>query len=150
MAALRPRIGKEQIKCFNGFFGQQITRGVGNFDLQNANVFERKYFSTGLRDAARQFINSEKISLRITLRELAQERTIAASKIDLEWGDPPERRDEVDGREICLRDQFNHRIRMNPLRGDSTAQRQILRTNYALACFGVPNPIASITTAKTT
>lgn len=83
MASFRPGIGKEQIECVDGFFGQQITHGVGNFDIQNANVFEIESFSGGFRDSASQFVDAEKVFFRETSRELAQERAVAASKIDM-------------------------------------------------------------------
>lgn len=33
MPSLWPRIGKEEIKCFNHPFGKKITNGIGNFDI---------------------------------------------------------------------------------------------------------------------
>ncbi len=110
MATFWPGIGKEQVECFNGFFGQQITNSVGNLYVQNANVFERECFSARFRNSADQFVDSEKVFFRATLRELAQKRAVATSKIDMKRRNSPEDRRKINGRDVRLRDQFDHRI----------------------------------------
>jgi hypothetical protein len=57
------------------------------------------------------------------LRQFAQERAVAAAKIDLQWGDAPKDCEPVERRDVCLRDQFDHGIKMQPLRSDSTSER---------------------------
>src|SRR5438477_11556301 len=57
------------------------------------------------------------------LRQFAQERAVAAAEIDLQRRDASEDREQVERRDICLRDQFDHGMKMQPLRGDSTSQR---------------------------
>src|SRR5438105_14744622 len=63
----------------------------------------------------------------------------------------PEDREQVERRDVGFRDQFDHGMKMQLLRGDSTSQR--LKTespNSYAVCFGVPKPIPSIATASTT
>ena len=83
MATFRPRIGKQKIKRFDRLLGKQIAHRVGNFDIQNAHIFERSRFAGGFLDAAGQFIDPEKISIWISLRELADKRTVATAKVDI-------------------------------------------------------------------
>jgi len=73
MSAFWPWIWKQQIKFFDRFFRQEIAHRVRNLDIQHADIIERGRFAACLRDATRQFIDPEKISLWHSLRQFAQE-----------------------------------------------------------------------------
>jgi hypothetical protein len=128
MTPFRPRVGKEEVKFFDRVGWQQIAHGVGDFDIQNAHIVERGRFSACLRDAAGEFVDAEKILLRNSLRELAQERAIATAKIDMQRRGTAKDRDQVELRDVRFRNQLSHATSMRPLRGDSTAQRLKIST----------------------
>ena len=83
MATLGPGIGKGKVKRLNGFRREQKPHGIGNFDIQNANVFQRGRFSAGFFNSPSHFVDAEKISLGTGLCEFAQKIAVPAAKIDL-------------------------------------------------------------------
>src|SRR4029077_15842257 len=153
MAAFWPGIRKQQIKCCDGSFGEQVTDGIRTFDIQNADVFEVGRFPAAFRHAPDQALGAEKVSFRIARGQFAQERTVAAAKIDLQRCDASKDREQIERRDVCFRDQFNHGIKMEPFRGDSTnlaTAKTGSRKSYAVCCFGVAKPISNIAAASTT
>lgn len=123
MSAFWPGIGEEQIKCFDRSFGEQVTDGVRTFDIQYADIFQCSRFVACLCNPPYQSINAEKILIRMTLRQFAQERAVTAAKIDVQRRRASKDRERIERCDVCLRDQFDHGIRMEPLRDDSTSQR---------------------------
>jgi hypothetical protein len=108
MATLGPGIGKGRVKRLNGFRREQKPHGVGNFDIQNANVFQRGRFSAGFLDAPDHFVDAEKISLGTGLCEFTQKAPVAAAKIDLERRRASEDGEQIERSQVCRRDQFDH------------------------------------------
>ena len=137
MTPFRPGIRKEQIKPIDRLYGQQITHGIGDFDIKHAHVVERGRFSASLRDAAGEFVDAEKILFRTPLRKLAQERAIPTAKIDMQRRGAAKDRDQVERRDVRFRNQLSHATSMKPLRGNSTAQgiRGASRTGTGLAVY---------------
>ena len=108
MAAFWPGVREEQIKCFDRSFGEQVTDGVRTFDIEDADIFQCSGFAACLCNPSNQSINAEKILIRMTCGQFAQERAVAAAKIDLQRGDAPKDCEQVERRDVCLRDQFDH------------------------------------------
>src|SRR4051812_41495114 len=108
MPAFWPGVREEQVKCFDRSFGEQVTDGVRTFDVENTNVFQRGRFAASSCHAPDQSINAKKVCVRMTLRLFAQERAVAATKIDMQWRDAPKERDQVERSDVCLRKQFDH------------------------------------------
>ena len=73
MPALGPGIGKQQVKSFDGFFRQQITHSIGNFDTQNANIFELACFANRFRDTTSHFVDPEEIFFGKTPGQFTQQ-----------------------------------------------------------------------------
>src|SRR5260370_12507238 len=149
MAAFWTGIGKQQIKCFDRSFGEQVTDGIRTFDIQNADIFEVGRFPAAFRHAPDHALGPEKVFFRIARGQFAQERTVTAAKIDLQRCDASKDREQVKRRDVCLRDQFDHGTRMAPLRSYSSlaTAKTGLRKRYAV-CFGVAKPISNIATAS--
>jgi len=129
MAAFWPRIGEEQIKCFDRCFREQIANGVTALDVENADVVEMHGFPAGFGDAAHQFFNAKEIALWVLRSQLAQEQAFAAAQIDVQWRLAPEGREKIERSKKRFRDQFDHGTRMEPLRGDSTSQRSEIKAS---------------------
>lgn len=85
MATFWPWIGKQQIKSFYRFTGQQITHSVRTFHSQQADVFQWGGFTRGNADPIEQPFDPQKVFVRHSLRQRAKKRTIAAAKIDVQW-----------------------------------------------------------------
>ena len=90
MTAFWPWIWKQEIKCFHRPGRQQITHGIRIFHAQKTHIANHRGFARGTADSTKQPLDSEKISLRHAFRQRANERAIAAAKIDMQRRDPAE------------------------------------------------------------
>jgi len=90
MPPLRPRVGKQKMKNFHGLFGQQIPDSVGGFRAQDTYVVELRRFSSRAADAPKQAFDSKKVFSVHSRSYINQERTVAATKIDMQWRSAPE------------------------------------------------------------
>ena len=110
VSALGPGIRKQQVKGSDRSLRQEITYGVANLDIQDPNIFERGRFATRFGDSTGQFVDPDKIALGILLRQLADERTVAAAEVNLERCVPAEHRREIERRNVGLGNQLDHGI----------------------------------------
>ena len=84
MTAFWPWIGKQEIKCFHRPGRQQITHRIRIFDAQQTHISNHRGFSRSTTDSTKQPLDSEKILLRQAFCQRANERAVAAAKIDVE------------------------------------------------------------------
>lgn len=86
MSPLRPRIGKENVKCGDGLRRQQISHRVARFDEQHADISEPVPSDpvAGGTNATGETFNPEIIVLRILLRERREIRAVAAADVNFQ------------------------------------------------------------------
>src|SRR4029434_5372971 len=84
MTAFWPWIGEQEIKCFHRPGRQQIMHRIRIFHAQQTHIANHRGCSRGAADSTRQTLDSEKISLRQALCQRANERAVAAAKIDVQ------------------------------------------------------------------
>ncbi len=109
VAALRPRIGKHQVKDGNRIRRQKPLDRVGNLNPQNPGVRQTGSldFSTGSANAAKQALDSEKIPGGILGRDRAEERSVAATKVYFERRAPAENSGQVEELKTICRDDLD-------------------------------------------
>src|SRR5439155_13531957 len=81
---------------------------VATFDVQNTDVFQRGCFLTRPGYAPNQSLDAEKVFVRMTLGQFAQERAVTAAKINLRRRGAAKDREQIKRRDVRLRDQFDH------------------------------------------
>ena len=99
---------------------------VGSLDPQDPQVRNFLCFASGRPDAARESFNPQKVVMRRLLRQSRNKRAIPASEIDLQRGDTPKNRFQVEGSDVGLRDQFGHGDKMRRQRTGSTPAEAVV------------------------
>jgi hypothetical protein len=127
MPTFWPRVGEQKMKNLHRSFGQQITDGVGSFHPNHSDVVDPRCFATGAANPTEQALNAEEILLRHPLGQSTEERPISAAKIDVQRRNAPKDFRQIEGRDVRLRDQFDHGEEWQPSRGDSTLHGQSRR-----------------------
>ena len=108
MAAFFPRIGKEEMKLFHGFFRQEMAHGVGSFDAQDPHIVDLIRLAAGFLDAMEQTLGAEEVFFRHLFGQGKKKSAVAAAKIDMQGRNAAVDFGEIERREIRLRDQSDH------------------------------------------
>jgi hypothetical protein len=121
-----PWIGEQKIKNLDRLLGQQVTDGIGSFHSDHADVVDPFGFATGAANAPDQTLDAEEILFRHPLGQSTEERSITATKIDLQRRGAAEDFRQIEARDVRLRDQFDHGNRSSAQRSDSTSRADAL------------------------
>jgi hypothetical protein len=121
-----PRVGEQKMKNLHRLFGQQITDGVGSFHPNHSDVVDPSCFATSPANATEQALDAEEILFRHPLGQSTEERSITATKIDLQRRGAAEDFRQIEARDVRLRDQFDHGNRSSAQRSDSTSRADAL------------------------
>ena len=81
--ALRPRIGKQEIKNVHRVFRQQITNCVRTLQMEHSQIVDPSCFTAGLGNPSNHAFDSKKIRFGMAFSQVNQKRSIAAAKIDM-------------------------------------------------------------------
>src|SRR4051812_14739261 len=108
MSALRPRIGKEQMKHRHRARREEVLDRVQNIHSQNPRVGGRKLsdFPRRAAPSSGQSFYSDEITLRMRGRERRQESAVAASEIDFDRSGATEDFGKIERRENAFRHHF--------------------------------------------